>query len=58
MVFKLCFNLYKGPGCSSIGYGGMEELGPFVAQKGTSNLRLNNYAWNKGKIDIKHNQIK
>ncbi|KAL8224274.1 hypothetical protein R6Q57_019749 [Mikania cordata] len=39
--------LNGGPGCSSIGYGGMEELGPFVAQKGTSKLRLNNYAWNK-----------
>ncbi|KAL8241981.1 hypothetical protein R6Q59_012283 [Mikania micrantha] len=39
--------LNGGPGCSSIGYGGMEELGPFVAQKGTSKLRLNTYAWNK-----------
>ncbi|XP_076917951.1 serine carboxypeptidase-like 34 [Bidens hawaiensis] len=39
--------LNGGPGCSSIGYGGMEELGPFVAEKDTFKLRLNNYAWNK-----------
>ncbi|GJU67961.1 serine carboxypeptidase-like protein 34, partial [Tanacetum coccineum] len=39
--------LNGGPGCSSIGFGGLEELGPFVAQKGKPELRLNNNAWNK-----------
>ncbi|PWA64843.1 peptidase S10, serine carboxypeptidase, Alpha/Beta hydrolase fold protein [Artemisia annua] len=39
--------LNGGPGCSSIGFGGMEELGPFVAQKDKPELRLNNKAWNK-----------
>ncbi|KAD2393398.1 hypothetical protein E3N88_40375 [Mikania micrantha] len=44
---EIVLTYFKRPGCSSIGYGGMEELGPFVVQKGTSKLRLNNYAWNK-----------
>ncbi|KAD2804517.1 hypothetical protein E3N88_37894 [Mikania micrantha] len=39
--------LNGGPGCSSIGFGGLEELGPFVVQKGKPKLRLNNKAWNK-----------
>nr|XP_043633179.1 serine carboxypeptidase-like 34 [Erigeron canadensis] len=39
--------LNGGPGCSSIGYGNLEELGPFVAVKGKTELRFNNKAWNK-----------
>ncbi|XP_076890563.1 serine carboxypeptidase-like 34 [Bidens hawaiensis] len=39
--------LNGGPGCSSIGFGGLEELGPFVVQKGESKLLLNKEAWNK-----------
>ncbi|KAK1416367.1 hypothetical protein QVD17_32158 [Tagetes erecta] len=39
--------LNGGPGCSSIGFGGMEELGPFVVQKDKPKLILNNNAWNK-----------
>jgi serine carboxypeptidase-like clade II len=35
-----------GPGCSSIGYGEAEELGPFLVQKGKPELRWNNYSWN------------
>ncbi|KAF5771636.1 putative carboxypeptidase D [Helianthus annuus] len=39
--------LNGGPGCSSIGFGGLEELGPFVVQKGKSKLVLNKNSWNK-----------
>ncbi|KAA8533370.1 hypothetical protein F0562_033097 [Nyssa sinensis] len=40
--------LNGGPGCSSIGYGEAEELGPFFPQKGTvPELKFNNYTWNK-----------
>ncbi|XP_042511650.1 serine carboxypeptidase-like 34 [Macadamia integrifolia] len=39
--------LNGGPGCSSIGYGAAEELGPFLMQKGTPELRFNKNAWNK-----------
>ncbi|AQK53807.1 carboxypeptidase C precursor [Zea mays] len=38
--------LNGGPGCSSIGYGEAEELGPFLVQKGKPELRWNNYSWN------------
>jgi serine carboxypeptidase-like clade 2 len=40
--------LNGGPGCSSLGYGALEELGPLLIQKGTPELRLNPNAWNKG----------
>ncbi|GER39219.1 uracil dna glycosylase [Striga asiatica] len=41
--------LNGGPGCSSIGYGQSEELGPFYPQKGTKpELKFNNNTWNKG----------
>ncbi|XP_044491978.1 serine carboxypeptidase-like 34 [Mangifera indica] len=39
--------LNGGPGCSSIGYGEAEELGPFLTQKGKPELKLNPYRWNK-----------
>ncbi|KAI5006325.1 hypothetical protein ZWY2020_033568 [Hordeum vulgare] len=39
--------LNGGPGCSSLGYGALEELGPLLIQKGTPELRLNPDAWNK-----------
>jgi serine carboxypeptidase-like clade II len=38
--------LNGGPGCSSVGYGALEELGPFLVQKG--GIALNPDAWNKG----------
>ncbi|KHN05459.1 Serine carboxypeptidase-like 34 [Glycine soja] len=37
----------EGPGCSSIGYGEAEELGPFFPQdSSTPKLKLNPYSWN------------
>ncbi|KAI4313245.1 hypothetical protein L6164_026238 [Bauhinia variegata] len=40
--------LNGGPGCSSIGYGEAEELGPFFPQNSTEpKLKLNPYSWNK-----------
>ncbi|OVA16853.1 Peptidase S10 [Macleaya cordata] len=36
-----------GPGCSSIGYGASEEIGPFQINKTGSSLYLNKYSWNK-----------
>ncbi|CAI9097013.1 OLC1v1033297C1 [Oldenlandia corymbosa var. corymbosa] len=38
--------LNGGPGCSSIGYGAMEELGPFLSRKGKPELRFNKQSWN------------
>ncbi|PNT69112.1 hypothetical protein BRADI_3g49590v3 [Brachypodium distachyon] len=35
------------PGCSSIGFGEAEELGPFLVQKGKPELKWNPYSWNK-----------
>lgn len=39
--------LNGGPGCSSIGYGEAEELGPFFTQKNKPELKFNNFTWNK-----------
>ncbi|KAJ6813073.1 serine carboxypeptidase-like 34 [Iris pallida] len=39
--------LNGGPGCSSIGYGEAEELGPFLVQKGVPELKFNKHSWNK-----------
>ncbi|KAL5983062.1 hypothetical protein ACLOJK_017142 [Asimina triloba] len=43
-----CMWRMAGPGCSSIGYGEAEELGPFLVQKGVPELKFNDYSWNKG----------
>ncbi|CAL5066539.1 unnamed protein product [Urochloa decumbens] len=39
--------LNGGPGCSSVGYGALEELGVFRVHKDGESLLLNEYAWNK-----------
>ncbi|KAI3522108.1 hypothetical protein L1887_11587 [Cichorium endivia] len=38
--------LNGGPGCSSFGYGAMEELGPFRVNRDGKTLYRNDYAWN------------
>ncbi|KAH6765875.1 serine carboxypeptidase-like 40 [Perilla frutescens var. hirtella] len=38
--------LNGGPGCSSIGYGAMEELGPFRVNMDGKTLNINNFSWN------------
>ncbi|KAF3792852.1 Serine carboxypeptidase II-3 [Nymphaea thermarum] len=38
--------LNGGPGCSSLGYGAMEELGPFRVASDGRTLYKNKYAWN------------
>jgi serine carboxypeptidase-like clade 2 len=37
----------QGPGCSSLGYGAMEELGPFRVMSDGKTLYLNPFSWNK-----------
>uniref|UniRef100_N1QQG1 Carboxypeptidase n=1 Tax=Aegilops tauschii TaxID=37682 RepID=N1QQG1_AEGTA len=49
--------LNGGPGCSSLGYGALEEVGPLLIQKGTPELRLNPDAWNKGALSQTHSAI-
>ncbi|KAL8166588.1 hypothetical protein V2J09_008087 [Rumex salicifolius] len=39
--------LNGGPGCSSIGYGASEEVGPFRARPDGKTLSLSPFAWNK-----------
>lgn len=41
--------LNGGPGCSSIGYGASEEIGPFRIHVDGRNLYHNPYSWNTGK---------
>ncbi|KAH8507965.1 hypothetical protein H0E87_010208 [Populus deltoides] len=38
--------LNGGPGCSSVGFGEAQELGPFLVKEGPS-IVFNNYTWNK-----------
>lgn len=39
--------LNGGPGCSSLGYGAMEELGPFRVNSDGKTLFRNQYSWNQ-----------
>ncbi|KAF9624073.1 hypothetical protein IFM89_007771 [Coptis chinensis] len=38
--------LNGGPGCSSVGFGEAQELGPFLVRK-DSVIKFNNYTWNR-----------
>ncbi|KAL6846447.1 hypothetical protein ACP4OV_023895 [Aristida adscensionis] len=38
--------LNGGPGCSSLGYGAMQELGPFRINRDNKTLSRNKHAWN------------
>ncbi|XP_022955040.1 serine carboxypeptidase-like 31 [Cucurbita moschata] len=39
--------LNGGPGCSSVGYGATQEIGPFIVDNDAVGLKLNDYSWNK-----------
>lgn len=39
--------LNGGPGCSSVGYGATQEIGPFFLDTNTTGLKFNPYSWNK-----------
>ncbi|KAI3840349.1 hypothetical protein MKX03_005845 [Papaver bracteatum] len=39
--------LNGGPGCSSIAYGAVQELGPFLMRNNNSEVTLNKFSWNK-----------
>ncbi|KAH9796840.1 serine carboxypeptidase-like 31 [Citrus sinensis] len=39
--------LNGGPGCSSVGYGATQEIGPFLVDTDGRGLQFNPYAWNK-----------
>lgn len=39
--------LNGGPGCSSVGYGAAQELGPFQVRTNGTGLSLNKYSWNR-----------
>ncbi|KAG5129084.1 hypothetical protein JHK84_035481 [Glycine max] len=45
--------LNGGPGCSSLGYGAFEELGPFRINSDGETLYRNKYAWNEGETVTK-----
>ncbi|KAL8112987.1 hypothetical protein AgCh_020342 [Apium graveolens] len=39
--------LNGGPGCSSVGYGATQEIGPFIVDGHARELRFNPYSWNR-----------
>nr|GEW86104.1 serine carboxypeptidase-like 31 [Tanacetum cinerariifolium] len=39
--------LNGGPGCSSVGYGATQEIGPFIVGTDGNGLQLNPYSWNR-----------
>jgi len=41
-----------GPGCSSVGYGATQEIGPFLVDTDGKRLKFNNFSWNRGKYNI------
>lgn len=47
--YNQLYIVYIGPGCSSVGYGATQEIGPFLVDTKENGLTFNPYAWNKGK---------
>jgi hypothetical protein len=43
---------FSGPGCSSVGYGATQEIGPFIVDTDGNGLKSNAYSWNTSKINI------
>ncbi|KAK7252180.1 hypothetical protein RIF29_35957 [Crotalaria pallida] len=39
--------LNGGPGCSSVGYGATQEIGPFLVDRDGQGLKFNNFSWNR-----------
>ncbi|GAB4831266.1 Serine carboxypeptidase-like 31 [Ancistrocladus abbreviatus] len=39
--------LNGGPGCSSVGYGATQEIGPFIVDTNGQGIKYNSYAWNR-----------
>ncbi|GLT75113.1 hypothetical protein SLA2020_468620 [Shorea laevis] len=39
--------LNGGPGCSSVGYGATQEIGPFLVDTEGHGIKFNNFSWNK-----------
>ncbi|KAF8391392.1 hypothetical protein HHK36_023696 [Tetracentron sinense] len=39
--------LNGGPGCSSVGYGATQEIGPFIVNTNGSGLNFNPHSWNR-----------
>ncbi|XP_057725876.1 serine carboxypeptidase-like 31 [Arachis stenosperma] len=39
--------LNGGPGCSSVGYGATQEIGPFLVDSDGKGLKFNNLSWNQ-----------
>jgi len=46
-----------GPGCSSVGYGATQEIGPFIVDTNGHGLKYNPYSWNTGIYVRPHNLI-
>jgi len=51
-IAPLVLWLNGGPGCSSVGYGASEEVGPFRIRPDGQTLYLNPSSWNKGACSL------